>query len=185
MQEIAREYGPFAGLTDRQIDAILIRIRRWTDEGKSPEQVRQLLMAEGRATTQVDAALKVFLWNNTLVSEGAFAGLTERQRAEAIEEAGVRTKQGIATEEAIRELMQGGLTEEQARAAIAEHRALKQEAQRRGAPGLILAGFATAAVGVLATVVSNAVSTSHHRVYFGAIVGGVIMAMVGMYRRSN
>ncbi len=183
MEETAHKLGPFTGMTDRQIQATLLKVSTWTEAGCSPEGAKQRLMTEGLSSTQSSAAMRVFTWNNALVTEGPFAGLTERQRDDAIEEAGFRVQGGLKTEKAVLELIASGFSREQAEAAVAAHGLNVVAEQYRGAPKLILTGVGVALVGVLATAASAAVATSYHRVYVGAIVGGLVMILVGIYRR--
>jgi len=185
MEDSVHKLGPFAGMTDRQIHATLLKIRTWTAEGCSPEGAMQRLLADGLSPTQSAAAVRVFLWNTTLVREGPFAGLTERQRDDAIQEAGFLIRDGLKAEKVVRELVAKGLSREHAEAAVAAYRSNVVAEQYRGAPKLMLTGMAVALIGVLATAASAAVATSYYKVFVGAIVGGLAMVLVGIYRRLN
>lgn len=183
MEDTIHTLGPFTGMTDREIHATLLKISTWTTEGCSPEGAKQRLLSEGLSSNQSEAAMRVFMWNNALVVEGPFAGLTERQRDQAIEQAGFRIREGLKTEKAVIELVTSGFSREQAEAAVAAHRLNVVAEQYRGAPTLIWTGVAVALIGVLATAASAAVATSYHKVYVGAIVGGLVMVFVGICRR--
>lgn len=183
MEDAVYTLGPFKGMTDREIHATLLKIRTWTTEGCSPEGAKQRLLSEGLSSTQSEAAVRFFMRNNTLVAEGPFAGLTERQRDEAIAEAGFQISEGVKSEKAILELVTRGFSREQAEAAVAAHRLNVVADRYRGAPKLMLTGAAVALIGVLATAASAAVATSYHKVFVGAIVGGLVMVFVGIYRR--
>jgi hypothetical protein len=184
MLDTPHDAGPFEGMSDRAIHTALMQIDRLVGEGATLETAKQHLLDRGLTPTQATAALRVFTWNSTLVSEGPFAGLTERQKDEAINRAYEMTADGMDGEKTIRELVAGGITQEQAIAALASYRANELQRKRGGAPRLIVSGILLLMWGIGATYASMAMATSYYRVMVGAIFVGTLMILVGLYRKT-
>jgi hypothetical protein len=149
----------------------------------SLEEAEQTLMSVGLAQRYAAIVLKVFQDHNTLETEGIWAGLTARQRHLAMIDAANLIDMGESQEQAIKSLVADGYTLEQATYAVVDHLAERHFAQRAGAPKLMITGAGVTALGVAASVLSASLQTSYYRIYIGAIVCGVIMIVVGAYRR--
>lgn len=176
-------YGPFKGMKPSRLHSAMVAISRRVDMGVAMDAIERDLVAEGLSTSQASAAVELYRWKTTLITEGPFAGLTEMQRSDAIYIAGWQASQGARPEDAVKEIRREGFSSEQAIAAIEAHKAALRAEQNRGAPVMILTGVGMAVVGVLATAGSRAMATGSYRVYGGLIAGGLAMALVGLYRR--
>jgi hypothetical protein len=149
----------------------------------SLEEAEQKLMSVGLAQKYAAIVLKIFQDHNTLETEDIWAGLTARQRHLAMIDASNLIEMGESQEQAIKSLVADGYTLEQATYAVVDHLAERYLAQRAGAPKLMITGAGVAALGVAASVLSASLQTSYYRIYIGAIACGVIMIVVGAYRR--
>lgn len=149
----------------------------------SIDEASRKLMSVGLEQKYADIVLQIFQDHNTLESEGVWAGLTTRQRNLAMIDAANAIDFGDTPEQTIKALVADGYSHEQATAAVGDHLHQHRAAQTSGAPMLMLTGAGVAALGIIATLASKAMQTSHYRVYIGAIVCGAAMLCVGAYRR--
>lgn len=155
--------------------------RRVTSAATSEVAVAELVR-DGLTKEQASLAVHLYQAHNTLETEGVWKGLTSRQRKLAELDAADNIYLGASPEHTIKQLVAEGFTNEQAFEAVQKYLSEHRSKQQSEAPKMIMIGALVAVLGVGFTVVSASLASSHYKIYVGAIVAGVLMIIVGIYR---